>query len=214
MSKSIPDSTPENTITPDTLATANNFRKRDHSQIDIEVPENPFVSTMAVPAQRSPGIPLSYNASKSLPSKPRMLNNISLNKPDLTSKFAQVWPLVDRLELALKKLEIASWQFDRIQDNMQPGPKRYTEDHYQKKAAIHLNRLERDLLSFGLSEEKVRQAITSLKMHEAGIGLPGEVRHTISQDDTLLRALQSFGVSSKNDPVRSLSCSLMNLVLR
>ena len=136
-----------------------------------------------------------------------MLNKISLNKSDLTTKYAQIWPLLDRLELALKKLEIARWQHDRIQINLQPGPKHHTNHYYQKIEANFLQCLERDLMSFGLSKVKAEQAIASLKLHDAG--LRAEVTHTMSKDDELLQTLQSLGASLESDLVSIISSIAM-----
>ena len=144
--------------------------------------------------------------------EPQMLNKVSLSSPDATNKYAQIWPVLDRLELALKKLEVARWQHDRIQDNLQLGPKHYAEYYYRGLEANFLQRLERDLTSFGLSKERVEQAIASLKMHDAGVGLRAQVKHTISKDDALLQTLQSLGASWEYDQVSTQFQVIMMLV--
>ena len=190
VNKSIPSSDHRNTPYSNSFDTAHGSQVSD--QNGSTTSQNPFISTMATPIYQFPN----HSHFES-----RMLNKVSLSNSEATNKYAQIWPVLDRLELALKKLEVARWQHDPIQDNLQLGPKHYAEYYYRGLEANFLQRLERDLTSFGLSKLTVEQAIASLKMHDAGVGLRAQVKHTISKDDALLQTLQSLGASLEYDQV-------------
>ena len=196
LSKNITSNNDRNMTISDSLGNTDEFPKPDQTRHTLH--ENPIIYAVAMPA-------LSSNTTRSVPSEPRMLNKASLNRSDLAIKYSEMWPLLDRLELALKKLETARWQHNRIQYNLQLGPSHDTQLYYQRIESELLLRLKQDLSSFGLSKEKVKHALASLKMYDAGVGLRAEVKHTIFKDDVLLQTLQSLGAPAENDRVSIVS---------
>ena len=126
-------------------------------------------------------------------SKSTLSNSVSFNPSELTTRYAQIWGLLDRLEFALRKVELARWEHERIQENLLSEFEDRPSD--EREEARFLQRLERDLSKFGLSNEKVNQAIASLKVHSAGATMRAEVTHVVSKNEQLFGILHSLGAS-------------------
>lgn len=125
--------------------------------------------------------------------KSSLSSSISFNPTGLTTRYAQIWGLLDRLEFALRKVELASWEHERIQENILSEFEDRQGDERQE--ARFLQRLKKDLSKFGLSNEKVDQAIASLKAHDAGAVMRAEVTHVVSKKGKMFEVLHSLGAS-------------------
>lgn len=128
-----------------------------------------------------------------LTSKSPLSSSVSFNPSELTTRYAQIWGLLDRLEFALRKVELARWEHERIQENLSSGLGDRQGD--EREEARFLQRLEKDLSKFGLSNEKVDQAIASLKAHNAGAVMRAEVTHVVSKNEQMFEVLHSLGAS-------------------
>ena len=194
------DSSTESTIFASNQSTYNIGLDNNPKQFNINFVQHvdPFIVNQSKP---SISIPRSAKMSKHIPPKPRISKTVPSSRPEIVKKYAQIWGVLDRLELALRKVDTAKWEHDRLQDNLRFGPKDGSESSHQQRETVFFQRLERDLLNFGLSYEKTSHALASLKMHDTGTGLRAEVKHLVSKDDALIETLQSVGAAWEKDRV-------------
>lgn len=109
-----------------------------------------------------------------------------LGLQDFSGRHGRIWSNLDRLELALKKLEVAIWELERIEKNMKLGcPVEHAE--YQSSLFIHL---KDGLGHFGLSTEQIRWATNNIYL-----GQRTETSQTISKSDVNLTTLQDHGIA-------------------
>ena len=136
-----------------------------------------------------------------VPDKTQLSKTLPVIKPELKARYAQIWGGLDRLEFALRKVETAKWEHDRIQDNLQFGLRDGSDWKNQQMEAVFLERLERDLLSYGLSHERVSHALTSLKAYDSWTGCRSEIEYLVPKDEMLIKTLRSIGALCKDDEV-------------
>ena len=142
----------------------------------------------------------SIDQLSSIPRAPTS-SSISVNKSEVMRVCAQSWSFVDRLELALRKVETARWEQERIHYNIKSRPKGKGATTRLPREADLLHRLKGDLFRFGLSEMRVDRAIFSLKRLEAGIGTRTEIKHLVSRNDHGLEILRSLGMDWESNEV-------------
>ena len=145
----------------------------------------------------------------SVPNQP-ILTSISSTSSKISTKYTDMWTLVDRLELALRNLETAKWKHCRIKRSLE-DPLLETPQGKANKAPILLLQLEQSLFHFGLNENDIHQAIASLKIDMAGVGMRLEVKHAMAKQDSLFGKLASIGVPWESRDVSV--CSYPHLLL-
>ena len=128
------------------------------------------------------------------------LSSIS-SASNIFAKYSQMWTLVDRLELGLRKLETAKWEHWRILKNLQVPLLKMRQGNNEIEVSILLQMLERGLYHFGLGKDDIGRAIASLKMGTGGVGMRLEVKHAIANGEPLLERLASIGVPWEPDDV-------------
>ena len=170
--------------------------------------DEPFISGMVHPSEARLVTPRIPEQSKHTRSKSRINKTIPVDRSELTTKNAEIWGALDRLELAVRKVNTARWEHDRIQENLRFGIRDASDSRHQQMEDSCLQRLEQDLLNFGLSREKASQALASLQTHHVGAGLRTEVKHFVPKDDMLIETLQSLGASWETDKVSGTTRSI------
>ena len=75
-------------------------------------------------------------------SEPNILRSVSSKSAGWTAQYTSIWGIIDRLELALRKVEMARWEHERIQERLQFGPdhidhakQRMREEIFSQKTA-------------------------------------------------------------------------------
>ena len=117
--------------------------------------------------------------------------------------YAGVWGTADRLELAQRKVEIAEWEHERLQTILASNVKMETStsDEWTEREKTYLMKFKRSLTRFGLSKEKIDQAIASVMTHHPSASMRTEVEQVVSQDDVLFATLHHFGASWQKNKV-------------
>lgn len=118
--------------------------------------------------------------------------------------YTEIWNRVDRLELALRSIETAKWEYERLQINLSKN--KHKSRAYQKQAEeeeekANILRVKKLLSEFGLSKEKVNQALASVVIPGPGAGMRTQTECSVSRNDTLFATLQYFGASWEPDKV-------------
>lgn len=123
--------------------------------------------------------------------------------PSRRRTYAKVWGTVDRLELALRKVETAEWELERLRTILASNVKveTSTRDDWTEREKTCLSKLKISLTRFGLKKEKINQAIASVMTHQPGTSMRTEVEQVVSQNDVLFATLHHFGASWENDKV-------------
>lgn len=121
--------------------------------------------------------------------------------PSRRRTYAKVWGTVDRLELALRKVETAEWELERLRTILASNVKveTSTRDDWTEREKTCLSKLKISLTRFGLKKEKINQAIASVMTHQPGTSMRTEVEQVVSQNDVLFATLHHFGASWEND---------------
>lgn len=117
-------------------------------------------------------------------------------------RYADIWDTVDRLELALRNIDTAKWEYERLQSNI--GINKYTFDTYQNRAEEEKeNRLKltRSLSEFGLSKEKVNQALVSVVLDTADEATRTQTECMVPRDHKLFATLKELGAPLRPDKV-------------
>ena len=86
--------------------------------------------------------------------------NLRLKKP--YPQYDQVWRPDDRVEHALRKVDLARWEHDRFEENLHLGTWQQAED--AKTKSILLYRLRKSLRQFGLSKEQIAAVMDHVEM--------------------------------------------------
>lgn len=164
-----------------------------------------FLSIAEILHESEPAFPQS-RATKELP--------VFGNKPTLSTyspppsrwkTYANVWSTVDRLELALRKVETAQWEQERLQTILASRETSKPVD-WTEREKTYLSKFRKSLIRFGLEKEKINQAIASVMIPPPNAGMRTEVEQVVSQNDVLFATLHHFGASWQNDKV-SASCN-------
>lgn len=166
-----------------------------------------FLSIAEILHDPKPEFPAS-DATKKPPvfgKKPSSPTNIPLSSRRRT--YAKVWGTVDRLELAMRKVETAQWEHERLRTNLASNSKTDTSIRADltEEEKIHLSKFKKSLIQFGLKKEKIDQAIASVMTHHPSAGMRREVEQVVSENDVLFATLHHFGASWQDDKV-SASC--------
>ena len=144
------------------------------------------------------------SASKELPvlgDKPTLSTDSP--SPPKRKTYANVWSTVDSLELALRKVETAQWERDRLQTNLESNVTRETSKpvDWREREKTHLSKFRKSLVQFGLKKKKIDQAIASIMTPHPNAGMRTEVEQVVSQNDVLFATLHHFGAPWQNDKV-------------
>ena len=127
------------------------------------------------------------------------LTAIAADGKESLERPKHIWGHVDKLKLALKKLDTAKWELERIQMNVKLG--RY-EEHAEKQFFL-LRSLQYGLEQFGLSTEQIRWATNSLVELDQGFGKRTEISYMLPKSNVSVEMLQSTGVAFETLNVRS-----------
>lgn len=104
------------------------------------------------------------------------------------------WSQIDRLELAAQKLELAKWEYSRLEENIALGKARGSIDSEMRHDFL-MDRIKNGLTKFGMREELVDAAISTLKANGAS---PAPERipiyPVVSCDSKQLACLRSTGL--------------------
>ncbi|MCJ1261043.1 hypothetical protein MMC22_000907 [Lobaria immixta] len=118
-------------------------------------------------------------------------------------RYADIWDTVDRLELALRNIDTAKWECERLQKNMVIS--KHISHTYQNRAEEEKgNRLKftRSLSEFGLSKEKVSQALVSVVLYTADAATRTQTECMVPRDDKLFATLKELGAPLRHDKER------------
>lgn len=123
--------------------------------------------------------------------------------PSRPKTYANVWSTVDRLELALRKVETAQWEQERLQTILASNVTRENSKpvDWTEKEKSYLSKFRKSLNQFGLKKKKIDQAIASVMTHHPNAGMRTEVEQVVSQNDVLFATLYHFGAPWQNDEV-------------
>ncbi|KAJ6279685.1 hypothetical protein J3E71DRAFT_354567 [Bipolaris maydis] len=104
------------------------------------------------------------------------------------------WSQIDRLELAAQKLELAKWEYSRLEENIALGKARGSIDSEMKHEFL-MDRIKSGLTKFGMREELVDAAISTLKANGAG-PMPERIPiyPVVSRDSEQLAYLRPTGL--------------------
>ena len=126
------------------------------------------------------------------------------NTPFDPKSYLEIWNRVDRLELALRNIETAKWEYKRLWTNMtkvKQGSRIYQNGAEEKEERANISRVKTLLSEFGLSEEKLRQALASVVIYGPSADMRTQTKYSVPQNDTLFATLQHFGASWEPDKV-------------
>ena len=137
---------------------------------------------------------------------------VSRNPSKLITKYAQLWNDIDRLELALRKVETAKWEHERIEEKLLFQVEEENGEKTRKKKAMLSERLQRDLARFGLNEDRVKKSMVLLTSPDQSTGLKVEIDHKVTIADTPFDILESLGFPMQIDSVRFSKILLWNLL--
>lgn len=172
-----------------------------------------FSSIAEILHKSEPAFPPSHTTKESpvLGKKPSI--STYLLPPSRRRTYAEVWSTVDRLELALRKVESAEWEHERLQKILASNVKIETSSRadWTEREKTYLSKFKNSLLRFGLKKEKIDQAITSIMTYHPSAGMRTEVDQVVSQNEVLFATLNHFGVSWQNDKVGA-SCDHYHIV--
>lgn len=134
-----------------------------------------------------------------------------LPPPSRRKTFAKAWGTVDRLELALRKVETAEWEHERLRMNLASNVKMETSlrPDWTEREKTYLSKFQKSLIRFGLKKEKIDQAIASIITYYPDAGTRTEVEQVVSQNDVVFATLHYFGASWQIDKVGT-SCGHEN----
>ena len=105
----------------------------------------------------------------------------------------RLWGNIDKLELALKKLNVATWELERIESNIKL---RWPFEHAEQQSSL-LAHLTDGLGHFGLSTEQTRWAINNICLGERT-----QTSQKILKSDVDLTTLQDRGITFTFDKVK------------
>lgn len=111
------------------------------------------------------------------------------------------WSQIDRLELAAQKLELAKWEYSRLEENIALGKARGSIDSEMRHDFL-MDRIKNGLTKFGMREELVDAAISTLKANGAG-PVPERIPiyPVVSCDSEQLAHLRSMGLADLTSTV-------------
>jgi len=124
-------------------------------------------------------------------------SRISVESRDFSERYKRFWGDLDRLELAVRKLDTAKWELERISENMKLRP----VEEQGRKLSLLLGRLQDGLEKFGLSTKQIPLAVNSLFGLDKVFGLRTEISQKISKLDISFEQLQVCGVTYEEDKV-------------
>lgn len=132
--------------------------------------------------------------------------------PSRRRTYANAWGTIDRLELALRKVETAEWELERLRTILASNVKMETSTRvdWTEREKTCLSKFKISLTRFGLKKEKIDQAIASVMTHQPGASMRTEVEQIVSQHDVLFATLHHFGAPWENDKVGA-SCGHYDL---
>lgn len=117
---------------------------------------------------------------------------------DFSAHRRCIWGDLDKLELALKKLDVAIWELDRIEKNMKFG---WPLEHLEQQSSLII-RMKEGLGRFGLSTEQIRWGMNRLAKPNLYLGQRTETTQVIPKFDVDLTTLQDHGITFTVDKVK------------
>ncbi|KAF2692112.1 hypothetical protein K458DRAFT_10128 [Lentithecium fluviatile CBS 122367] len=109
------------------------------------------------------------------------------------------WSQIDRLELAAQKLELAKWEYCRLEENIALGKPKGSIDSEMRQDFL-MDRIKNGLTKFGMREELIAAAMSILQSkHDGPTPERTPVYPIISQDSEQLSGLRSSGLVATSD---------------
>lgn len=121
------------------------------------------------------------------------------SQEDFAARYRRIWGQLDQLELALKKLDIARWERDRIEQNILRGRTNHME--LESKRSLCVSALAREMEEFGIAKEDVAMAIESLIESNHRLGHRMEISHRIHSKNLSIEILKRFRIRFQHDKV-------------
>lgn len=121
---------------------------------------------------------------------------------DFAARYRRIWGQVDQLELALKKLDIARWERERIEKNIHMG--RIDPVELESKRGFYVHALAWNMKELGIAEEDAAMAIESLIESNHRLGHRMEVSHKVHSKDISMETLNRFRIPFQHDKVSGL----------
>ncbi len=121
----------------------------------------------------------------------RVVSPIGMAQASSSDHHELIWGQIDKLELALKKLETARWELERTKTNI---AMRRHEENAEKQLSL-LRNLQYGLEWFGMSTEQITWATNSLFDLNQGFAKRQEVKYTVCRSNLSHESLQNCGVA-------------------
>ncbi|KAI9786724.1 MAG: hypothetical protein M1816_007865 [Peltula sp. TS41687] len=115
----------------------------------------------------------------------------------LKARYREIWGQLDQLELALKKLEIARWERERIEWNILVGQTNRMELEW--KRTLYVSVLVKKMKELGIAEDDAAMAIESLIESNHRLGHRMEISHKVHSDDLSFETLKRFRIRFQHD---------------